>query len=112
MIKVNHLKKEFFDKKRGKIEAVNDINFHCHKNQIFGLLGPNGAGKTTTLRILATMMKPTAGEVLVNGYQVVKEAHKVRQSIGFLSGRLVCTTVLPREKLYSSSVELMVYQKN
>mgnify|MGYP001076983187 CR=1 FL=1 len=86
MIKVNHLKKEFFDKKRGKIEAVNDINFHCHKNQIFGLLGPNGAGKTTTLRILATMMKPTAGEVLVNGYQVVKEAHKVRQSIGFLSG--------------------------
>jgi len=86
LIKVNHLKKEFFDKKRGKIEAVNDINFHCHKNQIFGLLGPNGAGKTTTLRILATMMKPTAGEVLVNGYQVVKEAHKVRQSIGFLSG--------------------------
>lgn len=86
MIKVNHLKKEFFDKKRGKIEAINDINFHCHKNQIFGLLGPNGAGKTTTLRILATMMKPTAGEALVNGYQVVKEAHKVRQSIGFLSG--------------------------
>ncbi|HNR65834.1 MAG TPA: ATP-binding cassette domain-containing protein [Atribacterota bacterium] len=86
MIKVHHLKKEFFDKKGGKIEAVNDINFHCLKSQIFGLLGPNGAGKTTTLRILATMMKPTAGEALVNGYQVVKEAHKVRQSIGFLSG--------------------------
>ncbi len=86
MIRVNNLKKVFYDKKRGKIEAVNGVDFHCHRGQIFGLLGPNGAGKTTTLRILATMMKPTEGEVLVNGYHVVKEAHKVRQSIGFLSG--------------------------
>ncbi len=86
MIKVKHLKKVFYDKKRGKIEAVNDVDFHCRRGQIFGLLGPNGAGKTTTLRILATMMKPTEGEALVNGYNVVKEAHKVRQSIGFLSG--------------------------
>ena len=86
MIRVSNLKKEFYDKKRGKIEAVNGVDFHCRRGQIFGLLGPNGAGKTTTLRILATMMKPTEGEVLVNGYHVVKEAHKVRQSIGFLSG--------------------------
>jgi sodium transport system ATP-binding protein len=86
LIRVSNLKKEFYDKKRGKIEAVNGVDFHCRRGQIFGLLGPNGAGKTTTLRILATMMKPTEGEVLVNGYHVVKEAHKVRQSIGFLSG--------------------------
>lgn len=86
MIRVSHLKKVFFDKKRGKIEAVNGIEFHCRKGQIFGLLGPNGAGKTTTLRILATILQPTAGEVLVNGFDVVKEAHQVRQSIGFLSG--------------------------
>jgi sodium transport system ATP-binding protein len=86
LIRVNNLKKEFYDKKRGKIQAVNDVDFHCRQGQIYGLLGPNGAGKTTTLRILATMMKPTEGEALVNGYNVVKEAHKVRQSIGFLSG--------------------------
>lgn len=86
MIRVNNLKKVFYDKKRGRIEAVNGVDFHCRRGQIFGLLGPNGAGKTTTLRILATMMKPTEGEVFVNGYHVVKEAHKVRQSIGFLSG--------------------------
>jgi len=86
LIRVSNLKKVFYDKKRGKIEAVNGVDFHCCRGQIFGLLGPNGAGKTTTLRILATMMKPTEGEVLVNGYHVVKEAHKVRQSIGFLSG--------------------------
>jgi sodium transport system ATP-binding protein len=86
MIQVKNLTKVFHDKKRGKITAVNDINFHCQKGQIFGLLGPNGAGKTTTLRILATMMTPTAGEVLVNGYHILREAHKVRKSIGFLSG--------------------------
>ncbi len=86
MIQVKNLAKVFYDRKRGKITAVNDIDFYCQKGQIFGLLGPNGAGKTTTLRILATMMAPTVGEVLVNGYNVVKEAHKVRQNIGFLSG--------------------------
>ena len=86
MIEVNNLKKIFFDKKRGEVKAVNGINLHCRKGEIFGLLGPNGAGKTTTLRILATMLKPTAGEVSVNGYDVIKEAHQVRASIGFLSG--------------------------
>ena len=86
MIEVNNLKKIFFDKKRGKVKAVNGIDLHCRKGEIFGLLGPNGAGKTTTLRILATMLKPTAGEVSVNGYDVIKEAHQVRESIGFLSG--------------------------
>ncbi|MFW6134982.1 MAG: ABC transporter ATP-binding protein [Elusimicrobiota bacterium] len=86
MIQVKNLTKVFYDKKRGMVTAVNDIDFHCQKGQIFGLLGPNGAGKTTTLRILATMMAPTTGKILVNGHNVVKEAHKVRRSIGFLSG--------------------------
>jgi len=86
LIQVKNLKKEFYDKKRGKITAVNNISFHAQQGEIFGLLGPNGAGKTTTLRILATMMLPTSGEVLVNGYNVAKFAHRVRQNIGFLSG--------------------------
>ena len=85
MIQVKNLTKVFHDKKKGKITAVNDIGFNCQKGQIYGLLGPNGAGKTTTLRILATMMTPTEGEVLINGYHVVRSAHKVRQNIGFLS---------------------------
>lgn len=86
MIQVKGLTKTFDDKKRCKIIAVNNIRFNCQKGQIFGLLGPNGAGKTTTLRILATMMLPTKGKVIVNGYDVVKEAAKVRRQIGFLSG--------------------------
>lgn len=86
MIQVKDLSKIFCDKKRGKVAAVDNISFHCLKSQIFGLLGPNGAGKTTTLRILSTMMLPTKGEAIVNGYDVVSSSHKVRESIGFLSG--------------------------
>jgi sodium transport system ATP-binding protein len=85
MIQVAGLTKIFNDKKRGKIVAVNNLKFNCREGQIFGLLGPNGAGKTTTLRILATMMLPTKGEVIINGFDVVKEANKVRRQIGFLS---------------------------
>src|SRR5665648_240455 len=85
MIQVEGLTKIFNDKKRGKKVAVNHLNFNCRKGKIFGLLGPNGAGKTTTLRILATMMLPTKGKVIVNGCDVVKEASKVRRQIGFLS---------------------------
>ena len=85
MIRVEGLTKVFSDKKRGKVVAVNNLKFDCQKGQIFGLLGPNGAGKTTTLRILATMMVPTQGKAEVNGFDVVKEASKVRRHIGFLS---------------------------
>ncbi|GAB4116282.1 MAG: ATP-binding cassette domain-containing protein [Candidatus Caldatribacteriota bacterium] len=86
MIQVEGLTKIFQDKKRGQVIAVNNIDFHCQRGEIFGLLGPNGAGKTTTLRILATMMAPTQGRAIVNGYDVVKEANRVRKEIGFLSG--------------------------
>jgi sodium transport system ATP-binding protein len=85
VIQVAGLTKIFNDKKRGKVVAVNNLKFNCREGQIFGLLGPNGAGKTTTLRILATMMLPTKGEVIINGFEVVKDANKVRRQIGFLS---------------------------
>jgi len=85
MIQVEGLTKIFHDKKRGKIVAVNNLQFNCQKGQVFGLLGPNGAGKTTTLRILATMILPTKGEIMVNGLDVVRHAAKVRRQIGFLS---------------------------
>ncbi|MBU4228468.1 ATP-binding cassette domain-containing protein [bacterium] len=85
MIQVEGLTKIFHDKKRGKIVAVNNLQFNCQKGQVFGLLGPNGAGKTTTLRILATMILPTKGEIMVNGLDIVKHAAKVRRQIGFLS---------------------------
>jgi sodium transport system ATP-binding protein len=85
MIEARKLCKEFQDKKRGKIRAVEQVSFRCQPGQIYGLLGANGAGKTTTLRMLATILKPTDGTALVGGFDVVKEPEKVRAHVGFLS---------------------------
>ena len=52
------------------------------QGEIFGLLGPNGAGKTTTIRMLCTLLEPTSGTARVNGYDIVRQANQVRQSLG------------------------------
>ena len=99
MIKVENLTKEFRLTKQSRremgdefrntlsIAAVNDISFECAPNRVFGLLGPNGAGKTTTLRMIATMLKPTAGTITVAGCDTVQEPQKVREKIGFMTGQ-------------------------
>ena len=61
MIEARSLTKTFRDKKRGEIRAVDEVSFRVAPGQIYGLLGANGAGKTTTLRLLATLLQPTAG---------------------------------------------------
>jgi len=72
MIEARGLSKQFHDKKRGKISAVDDVSFNCQPGRIYGLLGANGAGKTTTLRMLATILEPTAGTALVCGHAIVE----------------------------------------
>jgi sodium transport system ATP-binding protein len=86
MIHAQALQKVFLDKKRGTLQAVADVSFSVASGEIFGLLGPNGAGKTTTLRMLATILKPTAGTATVSGFDIVKSPAEVRRHIGFLSG--------------------------
>ncbi|WP_337173087.1 ATP-binding cassette domain-containing protein [Paludisphaera sp.] len=85
MIAVERLGKSFHDARRGWVEAVRDVAFECRPGEIFGLLGPNGAGKTTTLRMLSTVLKPTAGRAIVAGYDVVAAPEEVRRRIGFMS---------------------------
>src|SRR3989441_9696675 len=85
MIHVENLTKAFRDLRRGQVLAIDHVSFDAHAGEIFGLLGPNGAGKTTTLRILCTVLKPTAGRATVAGYDVVAQAGQVRHSVGFLS---------------------------
>ncbi len=99
MITVNNLTKEFKltrrlrremgESFRGKksVRAVDNITFQCQPGRIFGLLGPNGAGKTTALRLIATMLKPTAGSITVMGYDTQKKPQKVRENIGFMTGQ-------------------------
>jgi len=86
MIKVQSLVKEFIQKDGTSFRAVDEVTFDASNNEIVCLLGVNGAGKTTTMRILSTIFKPDSGKAEVEGYDVVTEADKVRENLGFLSG--------------------------
>jgi len=66
-------------------EAVRDVSLEIPEGEFFGFLGANGAGKTTTIKALVTLLRPTAGEVTVNGYDVSDESRAVRESIGYMA---------------------------
>jgi sodium transport system ATP-binding protein len=85
MIEARQLTKIYRDRKRGEIRAVDNVSFRCEPGKIYGLLGANGAGKTTTLRMLATLVTPTAGGATVAGHDVKDAAQRVRASVGFLA---------------------------
>jgi ABC-2 type transport system ATP-binding protein len=69
-------------KKYGEFYALHGLSFEVNESEVFGLLGPNGAGKTTLIHILSTLLKPTEGGAIVNGFDVLSDATKVRESIG------------------------------
>jgi ABC-2 type transport system ATP-binding protein len=71
-----------FTKKFGNFTAVEDLNLDIYENEIFGLLGPNGSGKTTTLLTIATVYKPTSGDIYVYGHSVTREDYEVRKLVG------------------------------
>jgi sodium transport system ATP-binding protein len=83
MIEIRDLRKSF-KAKTGTVTAVDGVSFSARDGEITGLLGPNGAGKTTTLRMLYTLMTPDAGQVLVDGVDVARDAQAVRRNLGVL----------------------------
>lgn len=74
-------------KRYGAVEAVRELTFHAPKGQIVGLLGQNGAGKTTTLNILTGYLPPTAGQVLVDGMDMLSNPRECKRRIGYLPER-------------------------
>ncbi len=95
-IEVNSLTKKF-----GDFKAVDNISFNVQEGEIFGFLGPNGAGKSTTMMILTTLLKPTSGHALVGGHNVVSDAKKVREKIGYVQQEISVDEFLTgRENLY------------
>ena len=79
-IKVINLKKSY-----GSKEAVKNINFEIKENEIVGLLGPNGSGKPTTIGMILGLLKPSSGEVLINGLRIEKYRYDILQKINFIS---------------------------
>ena len=73
------------DRNKKEVHAVKGVDLDVAEGEVVGFLGPNGAGKTTTLRMLVTLLKPTAGTARVAGYDVATEQVQVRRSIGYCS---------------------------
>lgn len=82
MIKIAHLSKRF-----GDVQAVNDLSLDVAAGEIYGLVGPDGAGKTTTLRLACGALHLDSGEVMVAGYDVVRQVELAREQIGYLPQR-------------------------
>src|SRR6187397_168299 len=85
-------------KKFGDFTAVNGVSFTVEEGEIFGLLGPNGAGKSTLIRMLTTLLPPTAGTALVSGFDVKDQADGVRRSIGVIPQALTSDLELSVEE--------------
>jgi ABC-2 type transport system ATP-binding protein len=83
LIEVKDLQKSY-----GELMAVKGVSFAARKGSVFGLLGPNGAGKSTTISCICGLLKPTAGTVSVNGFDIVGEAKKAKQSLGVVPQEL------------------------
>ena len=107
-IKVDSLSKHF-----QKFKAVDNISFQIEQGEIFGFLGPNGAGKSTTMMILTTLLKPTSGNASVQGFDVVTQAKKVRENIGFVQQEIGVDEYLTgRENLiFQSRISQMPKEK-
>ena len=80
LVEVKNLKKNY-----GSKEAVKDISFAIKKDEILGLLGPNGSGKTTTIGMLLGLLKPTNGEVLIDGKKIEENRIEILKKINFIS---------------------------
>ena len=107
-IKVDSLSKHY-----QKFKAVDNISFQIEQGEIFGFLGPNGAGKSTTMMILTTLLKPTSGNASVQGFDVVTQAKKVRENIGFVQQEIGVDEYLTgRENLiFQSRISQMPKEK-
>ena len=92
-------------KKFGDFTAVDGISFAVEEGEIFGLLGPNGAGKSTLIRMLVTLLPPTAGTALVGGFDVTKQSDDVRRAIGVIPQAMTSDLELSVEE------NLLIYAK-
>ncbi|MDR0897088.1 MAG: ABC transporter ATP-binding protein, partial [Oscillospiraceae bacterium] len=81
MLTIERLSKTYA---KGRVKAVDDLNLHVRRGEIFGFLGPNGAGKTTTIKMICGIINPDEGQVLINGHPLAQEPIAAKRAIGFV----------------------------
>jgi ABC-type multidrug transport system ATPase subunit len=96
MIEVSHVFKQY----SGSDDVVTDVSFEVEDGVIFGLLGPNGAGKTTLMQMIATLLVPSRGNVLINGLNTRTDEREIRRNIGFLTSEVKLDPFSTPDKLF------------
>ena len=86
--------------------TVDNVSFSVDKGTIYGLLGPNGAGKTTLMQMIATLLKPTAGAIYIDGYRAPKDTLQIHKMIGFLTTEVKLDPISTPNRLYNFFAEL------
>ena len=81
MIEIKHVSKTF----NREIKAIDDVDFTINDGEIVGFIGLNGAGKTTLIKMMTGVLTPDSGEIIVDGYDIVKDAIKAKQIIGYMA---------------------------
>ena len=102
MIEVSHVSKQY----SGSADVVADVSFSVKDGVIFGLLGPNGAGKTTLMQMIATLLIPSQGDILINGLNTRTDEREIRRNIGFLTSEVKLDPFSTPDKLFRFFGEL------
>lgn len=93
-------------------EIIKGVSFEVQEGQIFGLLGPNGAGKTTLMQMIATLMKPTSGQILIDGLSADKSLLEIHRKIGFLTNEIKLDPMSTPNALFDFFANLYDIPKN
>ncbi|MBR4431105.1 MAG: ABC transporter ATP-binding protein [Clostridiales bacterium] len=102
MIRVMDVHKSYTKDK----ETIKGVSFEVKKGEIFGLLGPNGAGKTTLMQMIATLMKPTSGMIVIDGLTAEKDLLEIHKRIGFLTNEIKLDPLSTPNRLFDFFAEL------
>ena len=102
MIRVIDVHKSYSKEK----ETIKGVSFEVHKGEIFGLLGPNGAGKTTLMQMIATLMKPSSGYIVIDGMTADKDLLEIHRKIGFLTNEIKLDPMSTPNRLFDFFAEL------
>jgi len=80
MISIEHVSKSYA---KSSVKAVDDINLHVKRGEVFGFIGPNGAGKTTTIKMLTGILQPDQGQIKINGYDIQSQPVEAKRCFGY-----------------------------